>query len=179
MACRIGNGAGFLGDNLDAPRLLAERGELDYLTLEYLSELTLSILARVREKDPSAGYAADFVGVLSNLCAALVAQGGLKLVTNAGGMNPRSCARAAGAVLVNAELGHAAIGVVEGDDLGRQIASLQAAGCRFENLETDEPLDTAKYPVVSANAYFGARPIADALGAARDWSSRAAWLMLH
>ncbi len=157
-----------MGDNLDAPRLLAESGRLDYLTLEYLSELTLSILARVREKDPAAGYAGDFIGVLGSLCPALVAQSRLKLVTNAGGMNPASCAAAAGGVLVKAGLGDEVIGVVTGDDLAGQLPRLQAAGCRLENLETGEPLDAAKYQVVSANAYLGARPIADALaGGAR------------
>lgn len=168
MACRIGNGAGFLGDNLDAPRLLAEHGELDYLTLEYLSELTLSILARVREKDPSTGYAVDFIEVLSSLGPALVAQPRLKLITNGGGMNPPSCASAAGAILVKAGLGDAPIGVVTGDDLAREISRLQAAGCRLENLETGASLDTTQLQVVSANAYLGARPIAEALaGGAR------------
>jgi hypothetical protein len=163
VTCRIGNGAGFLGDNLDAPRLLAERGELDYLTLEYLSELTLSILARLREKDPAAGYAADLIGVLTSLCPSLRDRPGLKLVTNAGGMNPPSCAAAAAGPLVAAGLGNDSIGVVTGDDLAGQIARLQAEGCRFENLETGEPLDMSKQQVVSANAYRGARPIADAL----------------
>jgi hypothetical protein len=157
-----------LGDNLDAPRLLAERGRLDYLTLEYLSELTLSILARVREKNPAAGYAGDLLSVVADLGPLLVAQPGLKLVTNGGGMNPASCAVAVAGVLAKAGLADSAIGVVDGDDLAGQIAALQAEGCRFENLETGEPLDTARYPVVSANAYLGARPIADALvGGAR------------
>lgn len=164
MACRIGNGAGFLGDNLDAPRLLAEHGQLDYLTLEYLAELTLSILARVREKEPSAGYAGDFIGVLSSLTPALNAQSGLKLITNAGGMNPLSCATAAANVLLAAGLGDSAIAAVTGDDLSSQIARLQAAGCQLENLDTGEPLDTQKLQVVSANAYLGARPIVEALG---------------
>jgi Acyclic terpene utilisation family protein AtuA len=163
VACRIGNGAGFLGDNLDAPRLLAERGQLDYLTLEYLSELTLSILARVREKNPSAGYAGDFVEVLAGLCPILSRQPQLKLVTNAGGMNPASCASAAAAVLARAGLASDSIGVVTGDDLAGELPRLQREGCRFENLDTGEPLDTARYQVVSANAYLGARPIADAL----------------
>ncbi len=168
MTCRIGNAAGFLGDNLDAPRLLVERAaELDYLTLEYLSELTLSILARVREKNPTGGYAGDFLDVLAGLRPALGAHRGLKLVTNAGGMNPRACARAAAKLLAD-EMPEAAIGVVAGDDIRSQIQSLQAAGCLFENLETGEPLDLAKYDVVSANAYLGARPIAEALaGGAR------------
>ena len=165
MAVRIGNGAGFLGDNLDAPRLLAERGALDYLTLEYLAELTLSILARVREKNPAAGYAADFLDVLKSLTPSLHAQPGLKLVTNAGAMNPSGCAAAAAGVLVAAELAKDPIGVVSGDDLLPDIPRLLAAGCTFENLETGEPLDLAKVPIISANAYLGAEPIVRALAA--------------
>jgi hypothetical protein len=168
VAIRIGNGAGFLGDNLDAPRLLAERGALDYLTLEHLAELTLSILARVREKNPAAGYAGDFLDILRDLCPALVEQQNLKLVTNAGAMNPAGCAAAAAAILVAAGLADDGVGVVSGDDLTAEIPRLQAAGCQLENLETGEPLDTSKIPVVSANAYLGARPIVDALaGGAR------------
>lgn len=160
---RIGNAAGFLGDNLDAPRLLAQHGELDYLTLEYLAELTLSILARVREKNPHAGYAGDFIDVLATLCPLLIEQPKLKLVTNAGGMNPASCAKAAAAVLVKSGLAETPIGAVGGDDIGQSITALQAAGCRFENLDTGEPLDLNRYPIVSANAYLGARPIVEAL----------------
>ena len=84
MAIRIGNGAGFWGDNLDAPRLLAESGQLDYLTLEYLAELTLSILAHLKSRNPSAGYVNDFVTVAESLIPALHDQPALKLVTNAG-----------------------------------------------------------------------------------------------
>jgi hypothetical protein len=165
VTCRIGNGAGFLGDNIDAPLQLAASGELDYLTLEYLSELTLSILARVREKDRTAGYAGDFIDVLKRLAPILREQPKLKIVTNAGGMNPASCAQAAAKVLAAEGLADSAIGVVTGDDLSQQIARLQAAGCTLNNLETGEPLDTRKYQLVSANAYLGARPIAEALAA--------------
>lgn len=168
VAVRIGNAAGFLGDNLDAPRLLAVGGRLDYLTLEYLAELTLSILARVREKDPTAGYASDLIGVLGTLAPILKQQPGLKVVTNGGGMNPSSCAAAAGAVLAKAGLADDPIGVVAGDDLLGRLEALWAEGCRFENLDTGEPLDPVKYPPVSANAYVGARPIVEALaGGAR------------
>src|SRR5207253_2964471 len=114
MICKIANGAGFLGDNLDAPRQLVEAAEVDYLMLEYLAELTLSILARVREKNPAAGYAEDFLDVLESLVPALKAQPRLKLVTNAGGMNPTSCARAAARILGAAGLADAPIGVVTG-----------------------------------------------------------------
>src|SRR5690606_16513161 len=118
------NGAGFLGDNVDAPRRLVEAAELDYLTLEYLAELTLSILARLRQKNPEAGYAADLVDVLTSLCPALRAQPQLKLVTNGGGMNPRSGARAVASLLVANELGDTPIGVVSGDDLLRKLDEL-------------------------------------------------------
>src|SRR5260370_42400926 len=89
---RIGNGCGFWGDNLDAPLVLAEKGGLHYLTLEYLAELTMSILALQRQRDPTAGYASDFLDVLERLAPYLRDQPDLKIVTNAGGMNPAGCA---------------------------------------------------------------------------------------
>jgi hypothetical protein len=160
---RVANGAGFLGDNLDAPRRLVESAEVDYLTLEYLAELTLSILARVREKNPAAGYAADFLTVLASLTPALQTQPGLKVITNAGGMNPRACARAAGQTLSAAGLGDAMIGVVTGDDLLAELPRLQSAGCEFRHLDSGQPLTALGRPVVSANAYLGARQIVEAL----------------
>jgi hypothetical protein len=163
MMLRIGNGAGFLGDNRDAPRRLVEGTQLDYLTLEYLAELTLSILARSRQKNPAAGYAGDFIDVLASLCPALQEQAKLRIVTNAGGMNAISCARAAAKVLVDAGLNETIIGVVTGDDLAPRLAELQAAGCKFENLDTGRPLAELTLPIVSVNAYLGARPIADVL----------------
>jgi hypothetical protein len=162
---RVGNGAGFLGDNLDAPRRLVESTQLDYLTLEYLAELTLSILARVREKDPNAGYAEDLLTVLRSLCPAIRSQPQLKIVTNGGGTNPSACACAAADILVEAGLGELPIGVVTGDDLLPRLTELQAAGCELTNLDTGQPLSSLKEEVVSANAYLGAREITAALGA--------------
>src|SRR6185295_2401321 len=92
---RIGNGCGFWGDNLDAPILLARAGRLDYLTLEYLAELTMSILALQRQRDPTAGFATDFLDVLERLAPILQQQPNLKVITNAGGTNPHACARKA------------------------------------------------------------------------------------
>ena len=89
---RIGNGCGFWGDNLDAPVVLAERGRLHYLTLEYLAELTMSILALQKQRNPDAGFAGDFLDVLQRLGPVLHAQPQLKIITNAGGMNPDACA---------------------------------------------------------------------------------------
>ena len=144
------------------------RATLDYLTLEYLAELTLSILARVREKDPQAGYAADFLEVLASLTPELAKQPQLKIVTNAGGMNPRCCAAAAARTLVSAGLPQVMIAVVTGDDLLARVGQLQAAGCTLAHLDTGRPLSELGSPVVSANAYLGARPIVESLvGGAR------------
>src|SRR5205807_3541747 len=85
---RVGNGCGFWGDNVDAPILLAQQGRLDYLTLEYLAELTMSILALQKQRDPQGGFAGDFLDVLAGLVPQLKAQPELKIITNAGGMNP-------------------------------------------------------------------------------------------
>jgi len=163
MTLRIGNGAGFLGDWLDAPRRLAAGGGLDYLTLEYLAELTLSILARQRAKNPHVGYAHDFLEVLSSLTHVLSSDARPKIITNAGGVNVAACAQAAAGSLCDAGLPHLRLGVVAGDDLLPRLAEIEAAGCRLENMETGLPLSELSQPVVAANAYLGARPIVDAL----------------
>ena len=170
MPLRIANAAGFLGDNLDAPRRLVESAQVDYLTIEHLAELTLSILARLREKNAAEGYAADFLDVLRSLTQPLSKQPQLKIITNAGGMNPLSCAKEAGKILSSAGLGDMPVAVVSGDDLLPRLDELLAAGCEFKNLDTGEPLTNLKSQIpnpksqiVSANAYLGARPIAEAL----------------
>src|SRR3954447_16516465 len=101
---RMGSGCGFWGENLDAPTRLARDGRLDYLTLEYLAELTMSILALQRQRDPAAGYAHDFLAVPSRPPRTPRAQPSLKVVTNAGGMNPAGCGAKAKAVLADAGL---------------------------------------------------------------------------
>lgn len=160
---RIGNGCGFWGDNLDAPLVLAEQGQLDYLTLEYLAELTMSILALQKQRDPRTGFATDFLDVLDRLCPILRAQPGLKLVTNAGGMNPRACARQARQILTRHGLASRLIATVTGDDLLPQLDQLLADGHALTNLDTGAPLETVRARLVSANAYLGAKPIAEAL----------------
>src|SRR4051812_29625042 len=139
---RTGNGAGFLGDNLDAPCRLVEGTTLDYLTLEYLAELTMSILARVREKDPSRGYADDFITVLGSLTPSLKAQSQLRVITNGGGVTPGVCAAGGAVVLDDGGLGDTKIGMVRGDALLPRLAELQAANCELRNLETCEPLSS-------------------------------------
>jgi hypothetical protein len=162
MPLRIANAAGFLGDWIDAPRRLVDRAQIDYLTLEYLAELTLSILARAKEKNPQLGYAEDYIEVLRSLVDPLKRQPQPKIVTNAGGMNPLACAAAAGKVLGDAGLGGTTIGVVTGDDLLPRIDELPASGCDLKHFTTGAPL-VDRSLIVSANAYLGAQPIADAL----------------
>src|SRR6516165_8838405 len=163
MSIRIGNGCGFWGDNLDAPIQLAERGTLDYLTLEYLAELTMSILALQKQRDPSAGFAGDFLDVLERLSPALHRQPALRIVTNAGGMNPLGCAAKARTILDKSGLGARRIGVVSGDDLLPQLDQFLAAGHALTNLDDGRLLSAVRERAVSANAYLGARPIVDAL----------------
>jgi len=147
---------------------LVEKAQIDYLTIEHLAELTMSILARQREKNPEAGYAADFLDILRSLVPALKSQPQLKIVANSGGMNPESCAREAAKILLHAGLPELPLAAVSGDDLLPQL-DLLLRECEFANLDTGQPLSSLApgpqplAPVASANAYLGARPIADAL----------------
>jgi hypothetical protein len=164
---RVGNGAGFWGDSLAAPRRLCEGGgaALDYLTLEYLAELTMSILAHQKSRNPTAGWVTDFEIVLRDLLPALRMHPNLKIVTNAGGMNPQGCAAAISRVLAEAGLPEVAIGIVTGDDLLPRLDELSRAGETFAHFETGEAFDAVRSRIVSANAYLGASGIVDALAA--------------
>ena len=161
---RIANGAGFLGDWLDAPQRLVKAAEVDYLTIEHLAELTMSILARQREKNPNAGYAEDFLKIVRSLVPALKKQSRLKIVANSGGVNPPACVAAVSKVLAEAGLGETSVACVTGDDLLPRLAELRARGCDFANLDTGQSIPNQS-AMVAANAYLGARPIADALAA--------------
>src|SRR5688572_10935165 len=141
---RIGNGCGFWGDNLDAPVRLAKAGRLHYLTLEYLAELTMSILAVQKAKDPTAGYATDFLDVLERVLP--VATPGCKIITNAGGMNPLGCASKVREIVARRGGGverlTLRVGVVTGDDLIPRLDELLAAGHGLNHLDTGEPLSS-------------------------------------
>src|SRR5439155_8432986 len=140
---RIGNGCGFWGDNLDAPVLLARDGRLDYLTLEYLAELTMSILAAQKQRDGQAGFAVDFLDVLERLAPVWKQQPNLKVVTNAGGMNPGACAARARSVLQKAGLG-VRVAVIQGDDLMPDLDRLLSAGHGLAHLDDGRPLSAVR-----------------------------------
>jgi hypothetical protein len=158
---RVGAGQGFWGDDLDAPRRQVEQGPLDYLMLDYLAEVTMSILQKQKERDPAMGYARDFVGAIESVLPAIVERG-VRVIANAGGVNPQGCAAAVRAMA--ARHGRTLrIGVVTGDDLLPRLDALVAAGHPLANMDTGEPLAAVRDRVLSANAYIGSAPIVDAL----------------
>ena len=158
---RIANCSGFYGDRLAAAREMLD-GPIDVLTGDYLAELTLLILWKSRRKDPSRGYATTFLAQMEEVLGTCLDRG-VKVVANAGGLNP------AGLAARLAELGlPARIAYLDGDDLVPRIEDLRAAGHEFTNLDTGVPLAKADLPVVTANAYLGGWGIAAALDAGAD-----------
>jgi hypothetical protein len=160
---RIAAGQGFWGDQLEAPRDQVERGPIDYLMLDYLAEVTMSIMQKQRSRDPSAGYARDFVPLMGEIFPTVVERG-IRVIANAGGVNPEGCRDAVLEEARRAGLGgKARVGVVTGDDLLARLPDLIARGHALRNMETDQPLTDVLDRVQSANAYIGARPIVQAL----------------
>ncbi|MEQ8919496.1 MAG: acyclic terpene utilization AtuA family protein, partial [Roseovarius sp.] len=159
---RIGCGAGFWGDTPEGPKQLIERGALDYLILDYLAEITMSILARMKAKDPAAGYATDFVTHVAGPLAEQIAASGVKIVTNAGGLNPAACRDALEAAFREAGVTRK-IALVLGDDLSDRADSLRAADLR--EMASGAPLPDR---LSSINAYLGALPVARALADGAD-----------
>jgi hypothetical protein len=160
---RVAAGQGFWGDDLDAPRRQVEGGPIDYLMLDYLAEVTMSILQKQKERDPSLGYARDFVGAVESVLPAVLDRG-VKVIANAGGVNPPSCAAAVKAAAEKSgAAGKLRIGVVTGDDLLSRLDDLIAEGHALANMETGESLSTVRDRVLSANAYIGSEPIVEAL----------------
>jgi hypothetical protein len=159
---RIAAAQGFWGDSLEAPRQQVERGKVDYLMLDYLAEVTMSILQKQKERDPSMGYARDFVGAVESVLPA-VTNGGVRIIANAGGVNPAACAAAVRAVVARNGSTNVPIGIVTGDDLLPRLDELLAAGHELRNMDSGEPLSTVRDRVLAANAYLGSVPIVEAL----------------
>ncbi|HET7631081.1 MAG TPA: acyclic terpene utilization AtuA family protein [Gemmatimonadaceae bacterium] len=160
---RVASGQGFWGDWLEAPRRQVEGGPVDYLMLDYLAEVTMSIVQKQKERDPNMGYARDFVGAMESVLPAIVGRG-VRVIANAGGVNPPACAEAVRSVAARAGAGkQVKIGVVTGDDLLPHLDTLIAAGHPLAHMETGEPLSTVRDRVLAANAYIGSVPIVEAL----------------
>ncbi len=163
---RIANCSGFYGDRLSAAREMVEGGPIDVLTGDYLAELTLMILLKDRLKDQSLGYARTFLRQLEEIAATCKTRG-IKIVVNAGGLNPGGLAETARALY--RKLGvQAAVAHIEGDDLMPKLAELQARGEKLAHLDKGTPLSALAGPVLSANAYLGAWGIVAALERGAD-----------
>lgn len=159
---RIANGQGFWGDSVDAPARLIEEGPLDVLTLDYLAEVTMSILQKLKRRDPQAGYATDFVDLCRRILPAVRAKG-IRIVANAGGVNPEACRRALVEVARAAGATGMRIGTVTGDDILGELDALIDSGVPFRNLDDGRPLSEIRDRVLSANVYVSSFPAADAL----------------
>jgi hypothetical protein len=159
---RVANGQGFWGDSPAAPIEQVQRGPIDYLTLDYLAELTMSILQKQRGRDPRAGYARDFVTAMSQLLPHIMARG-IRVVANAGGVNPEACRDAVLEVARARGFAGLKVAVITGDDILNRLDDFLRRGLEMKNLDTGASLASVRSRVLSANVYFGARPIAEAL----------------
>jgi hypothetical protein len=165
---RIAAGQGFWGDWLEAPWRQVTGGPIDYLMMDYLAEVTMSIMQKQKSRDPLLGYAKDFVPLMERLLPELVRRR-VKVTTNAGGVNPRACAEAVAQVARRLGLGgKLTIGVVSGDDLLGRVDQLLAGGHPLANLDTGRPLQDVRDRLQSVNAYLGAAPIVEALRQGAD-----------
>jgi hypothetical protein len=161
---RVAGGQGFWGDLLTAPVDQVRKGPIDYLMLDYLAEVTMSILQKQRARDPQAGFARDFVSLMREILPDCVAKG-IKVLSNAGGVNVEGCA--AGLADVARELGlqgKVKIGVVTGDDVLDKLDGWLADGVEINSMDDGTPLSLIRDKVQSANVYLGAAPLVEALG---------------
>jgi len=159
---RIANGQGFWGDSVDAPVQLIEGGPLDYLTLDYLAEVTMSIMQKQRRRDPSQGYARDFVDLVERVLPR-IRQTGTRIVANAGGVNPEACRQALFEVARAQNAQGLKIGTVSGDDILEKLDELIDSGITLDNLDDGRSLKEIRDKVLSANVYIHSFAIADAL----------------
>ncbi|MCZ6759582.1 MAG: DUF1446 domain-containing protein [Gemmatimonadetes bacterium] len=165
---RIASGQGFWGDWLEAPYHQVTGGPVDYLVMDYLAEVTMSIMQKQKSRDPSLGYAKDFVPLMRRLLPHLV-KGKIKVIANAGGVNPGACAEAVIDVARSLGLvGKVRIGVVIGDDLLDRLDEIIASGVSLKNMDDGRPISEVRDKVQSANAYLGAWPVVEALRQGAD-----------
>lgn len=168
---RIGNAQAFWGDRGDAAaELLTREPDLDYLTLDYLAEVSMAILAVQRERDPDAGFARDFVDVVQSLAPYWSSGGRCRLIVNAGGLNPHGCAKACRAALEEVGCRSLRLGVVTGDDVLELVrdATGDPAAQQFHNFDTGASINEVRERLVTANAYLGAASIVEALAGGAD-----------
>ena len=163
---RIANCSGFFGDRLSAAKEMVEGGPIDALTGDWLAELTMLILSRIQAKAPGGGYARTFVSQMEEVMGQCLDKG-IKVVSNAGGLNPEGCADAVQEVADRLGL-RPRIAYVGGDDLAPRLHELIEAGVDFSHLDTGQPLGEIANLIVTANAYIGCWGIVEALNQGAD-----------
>jgi hypothetical protein len=163
---RVANGQGFWGDSIEAPVQLVKGGNIDFLTLDYLAEVTLSIMQRQRLKNPNSGYARDFVELVERILPECL-DNNIRIVTNAGGVNPLSCSKAL-VKIAEASGRSVKIGIIEGDDILDSLDDLLKQGANLSNMETGESIDSIRDKITSANVYIDSFTIAEALDQGAD-----------
>jgi hypothetical protein len=165
---RVAAGQGFWGDWLEAPVRQVKGGPIDYLMMDYLAEVTMSIMQKQKSRDPKAGYARDFIPLMERILPDIVEKR-IRVTSNAGGVNPRGCAEALLEVARRLGLaGKVKVGLVTGDDILARLDELIGRGHLLENMETGRPLTDIRDRVQSANAYLGMTPIVEALSGGAD-----------
>jgi hypothetical protein len=165
---RIAAGQGFWGDWLEAPVRQVRGGPIDYLMMDYLAEVTMSIMQKQKSRDPQYGYARDFVPLMERILPDLVSER-FRVISNAGGVNPLACAEAVvGGARKLGLAGQVRVGLVSGDDILPRLDELIAAGHQMRDMDTGRPLSDIRDRVVSANAYLGMAPVVEALGKGAD-----------
>jgi len=164
---RIGQGQGFWGDSILGPVQLVREGPIDYLALDYLAEVTMSIMQKLKGRNPQAGYATDFVATLDRILPDL-ADKGIKVIANAGGVNPTACLEAVVDLARKKGIRGLKVGVVEGDDILQRIPELLESGEELRNMDDGRPLKEIQDDILSANVYIGAAAVRDCLVAGAD-----------
>jgi hypothetical protein len=159
---RIASGQGFWGDLLTAPKDQVTKGPIDYMMMDYLAEVTMSIMQKQKLKNPALGYAKDLIPLMKDILPICVEKG-IKIITNGGGVNPEACRDEIFKVAKSLNIKGLNIGVVAGDNILGTIEDLRSKGIDLKNMETGESVDAVKNRLMSANVYFGARPIVEAL----------------
>jgi hypothetical protein len=159
---RIASGQGYWGDRFDAPIDQVKEGDIDYLVMDYLAEVTMSIMQKQKSRNPNLGYAKDFIVLMHQLLPLLVEKK-VTLITNAGGVNPVGCMIAVRDIAEKMGYTGVKIAAVYGDDILNHLDSMIASGNELKNMETGESLAVVRDQVSSANVYFGAKPVVEAL----------------
>ncbi len=159
---RIASGQGYWGDLPQAPYWQVSKGLTDYLVMDYLAEVTMSILQKQKSRDPNLGYAKDLLPVMEQILP-FVVQKNVRVITNGGGVNPQACRDAIFDIARKSGVRGLKVGVVYGDDIYERVDALLKNGHELKNMETGASLTTVRDRLQSANVYFGAFPIAEAL----------------